>query len=95
LLDTRFKAIPSLKEIIVNFKVYSEEDLRDDPIKKLRDYGWTVKVTKLPKKVWICDEGRLEFDNEEDYNAYMDQKLFSDRQMAKQLTVRLSISQSP
>jgi hypothetical protein len=84
LLDTRFKAIPSLKEIIVNFQVYSEEDLSDDPIKKMCDRGWTVAVTKLPKKVWICDEGRFEFDNEEDYNAYIDEKLLSDLQRGQE-----------
>ena len=30
MLDTRFKAIPSLKEIIVNIHVYGDEDLSDD-----------------------------------------------------------------
>ena len=52
LLDTRFKAIPSLKEVIVNVHVYGEEDLSDDLMKKMRDCGWTVEVTKLeiPKK---------------------------------------------
>jgi hypothetical protein len=60
LLDMRFKAVPSLKEIIVNVQVYGEEDLSDD-LMKMRDCGWTVEVTKLeiPKKVWICDEGRF------------------------------------
>jgi hypothetical protein len=77
LLDARFKAIPSLKEIIVNFQVYSEEDLSDDRM-KMRDRGWTVEVTKLPKKVWVCDEGRFEFDNEEDYNEYMNEKALDD-----------------
>jgi hypothetical protein len=38
LLDTRFKAIPSLKEIIINIHVYGEEDLSDNLIKKIRDY---------------------------------------------------------
>jgi hypothetical protein len=82
ILDTRFKAIPSLKEIIVNVHVYGEEDLSDDLMKKMRDCGWTVEVTKLetPKKVWICDEGRFKFDNEEDYKEYMNHKLLLDLQ---------------
>jgi hypothetical protein len=47
----------------------------------MRDCGWTVEVTKLeiPKKVWICDEGRFEFDNEEDYKE-MNHKLLHDLQ---------------
>jgi hypothetical protein len=50
LLDARFKAIPSLKEIIVDFQMYAAEDLSDYWI-KMHDRGWTVEVTKLPKKV--------------------------------------------
>ena len=49
MLDTRFKAILSLKKVIVNFQVYSEEDLSHDRI-KMRDRGWTAEITKLPKK---------------------------------------------
>jgi hypothetical protein len=79
LLDTRFKAIPSLKEIIVNFQVYGEEDLSDHR-KKMRDCGWTVEVTKFPKKVWISDNDRVEFDNEEDCNAYNVEMLLFDLQ---------------
>jgi hypothetical protein len=69
LLDLRFKAILSLKEIIVNFQVYSEEDLSDNQM-KIRDRGWTVEVTKLPKKTWISINDRVKFDNEEDCDAY-------------------------
>jgi len=77
LLDTRFKAIPSLKETIVNFQVYGEEDLSHDSM-KMRDRGWTIEDIILLKKVWVCDEGRFELDNEEDYNAYMNEKLLFD-----------------
>jgi hypothetical protein len=70
LLDTRFKAIPSLKEIIANVHVYGEEDLSDNLMKKMRDCGWTVEIIKLPKKVWICHKAGLEFDNKEDYEEY-------------------------
>jgi hypothetical protein len=68
------QAHPSLKEIIVNFQVYAAEDLSDYQI-KMRDRGWTVEVTKLPKKVWISDDDRVEFDNEEDCNAYNHEQL--------------------
>ena len=74
LLDTRFKAIPSLKEIIVNFQVYSEEDLIDGLMEKMHERGWTVQITKLPKKVWISENDRVEFDNEEDCNAYNEEQ---------------------
>lgn len=70
LLDIRFKSIPSLKEIIVNFELYPERDLGDDLTERIHGYGWTVKVTTLPKKVWISIDDRVEFDNEEDCNAY-------------------------
>ncbi len=79
LLDTRLRSIPPLKEIIVNFKVYPEGDPSDDLTKKIHDYGWTVKVTKLPKKVWISNDDRVEFDNEEDCNAY-DNEQFREEQ---------------
>ena len=52
--------------------MYSEEGLSDDRM-KMRDRGWTVEVTKLPKKIWISDNDRFEFDNEEDCNAYNDE----------------------
>jgi hypothetical protein len=58
--------------------VYDEEDLSDD-LMKMRDCGWTVEVG-IPKKVWICDEAGLEFDNEEDYEEYMNHKLLLDLQ---------------
>ncbi len=83
MLDARFKAISSLKEIIVNFQVYSEEDLSDDRM-KMRDRGWTVEVTKLPKKIWISDNDQFEFDNEEEYNAYNDEQLLLDWQREQQ-----------
>jgi len=54
LLDNHFKNIPSLKEIVINFEVYPEQDASDD-LTKMHDYGWTVKVTKLPKKKWITN----------------------------------------
>jgi len=40
LLNVRFKAILSLKEVIV----HDYEDPSDDLAKKMRDYGWTLKV---------------------------------------------------
>ena len=75
LLDTRFKSIPSLEEIIVNLQVYPQEDSSDDVTETWHGYGWTVKVTELPKKVWISIDDCVEFDNEEDCNAYNDEQL--------------------
>jgi hypothetical protein len=69
LLDMRFKAILSLKKVIVNFQIYSEEEFSDDWV-KMRDRGWTVEITKLPKKMWISENDQVEFDNEEECNAY-------------------------
>jgi hypothetical protein len=63
LLNARFKTISSLKEININFQVYGSEGLISDGMKKMRDCRWTIEVTKLPKKVWISDDDRLEFDN--------------------------------
>jgi hypothetical protein len=46
-LDTRFKAIPSLKEVIVNF--FSEQDRGRSVLKKMHSYGWTTKRV-VPEK---------------------------------------------
>ena len=78
-LDTRCKDIPSLKDIIVNFEVYNEEEENpDDDLtkKKMRDYGWTVTTTKLPRKVWISNDeygDEVEFDNEEDWIEHIEE----------------------
>lgn len=77
-LDTHFKNIPSLKEIIINFEVHPEQDPSDDLTKKMHDCGWTVKVTKLPKKKWISLDDRVEFDNEEDCQAYDNEQFLID-----------------
>jgi hypothetical protein len=74
LLNTRLKSILSLKEIIVHFQVYPEGDASNDLMKKMNNYGWAVNVTKLPKKVWISCDDRVEFDNEEDCNAYNEEQ---------------------
>ncbi|KAF2270179.1 hypothetical protein CC78DRAFT_194405 [Lojkania enalia] len=78
LLDTHFRAIASLKEININFEVYPGEDLDNDITKKLRDYGWAVTTTKLPKKIWISNDDRVEFDNEEDCIAYDNEQFLLD-----------------
>ena len=41
-LDARFKAISSLKEVIVRDRDF--DGLSDDLMKKMRDYGWTIKL---------------------------------------------------
>jgi hypothetical protein len=50
--------------------MYSEEDLSDDREMKICDRGWTVKVTKLLKKVWISIDDMVEFENEDDCKSY-------------------------
>ena len=50
--------------------MYPERDSSDDLTKTIHGYGWTVKVTELPKKVWISNDDRVEFDNEDDCNVY-------------------------
>ena len=82
LLDTRFKAVPSLKEIIVHLQVYAVEDLSHYPI-KMRERGWTVE-TALLNRVWISDDGRVEFHNEEDCDAYNNEQLLFEWQRDKE-----------
>ena len=74
LLDTRLKSILSLEEIIVNLQVYPQQDSSDDLTKTMHGYGWTVKVTELPKKVWISNDDRVKFSSEEECNAYNDEQ---------------------
>ena len=33
--------------------------------------GWTVQIVKVLKEVWTSPDGRIEFDNEDDYDGYM------------------------
>lgn len=44
----------------------------------MRDRGWTGEVTNLLKKVWISDDSRVEFDNEDDFHTYNDEMLLFD-----------------
>lgn len=68
-------SIPSQKELISSLHVYGEGDLSDDLRKKTYDSGWTIGVAQLEirKEVWICDEGRFDFDNEQDSIEHMTQ----------------------
>lgn len=85
LLDIRFKSIPSLEEIIVNFEVYPEEDSGDDLTKIIHGYRWIIKVTELPKKVWISGDDRVEFNNEDDYNAYNNEQFRREEEKENEL----------
>ena len=69
LFNRRFKDISSLQKVIVNLQVRGGEDLGDLE-KKVGDCGWTVEITKLARKVWISNDGRVEFDDEGDCDAY-------------------------
>lgn len=84
LLSTHFMNIPSLKEIVINFEVYPEQDPSDDLTKKMHNYGWSVKITKLPKKKWISGDDRAVFDNEEDCQAYENEQSLIDERKREQ-----------
>ncbi|ELR08388.1 hypothetical protein VC83_03531 [Pseudogymnoascus destructans] len=77
LLGTQFETILSLKKIIVNLQIYGSEDL-SDLTKMMHDRTWTVEITILPPKVWISNNERVEFDNEEDCEAYNNEQLVLD-----------------
>lgn len=70
LLNTQFKSFPSLKEIVINFELFHDEDQADDLTKTIHDYGWSVKVTRIPRGQWYSSDDRVVFDNEEDYWEY-------------------------
>lgn len=74
-MDAHFRTIPSLRDIIVHFQVYPLEDLSDDVKQEIHKYGWIIKVTKLPAKVWISIDDRVAFDNEDDCNTYNEEQL--------------------
>jgi hypothetical protein len=74
ILNTHIRTIRSLNNIIINFEVYLEDNPSDDLMKIMHNFGWTVKITRLPKRVWISIDDRVEFDNEEDYDAYNDER---------------------
>ena len=74
-MDAHFRTIPSISDIIVHFQVYPLEDPSDDVKQEIHKYGWIIKVTKLPAKVWISVDDRVAFDNEDDCNAYNEEQL--------------------
>ena len=78
LLSALFTAILPLTEIIIDFRVKDDQELYNlndlsEVIKKMRQYKWSVNVTKLPKSIWRSDDGRASFsgeDGEEACNRY-------------------------
>jgi hypothetical protein len=75
LLDARFKAISSLKEVIVDVHIYDDEGLSDDLRKKMRDWGWTIKVTKLEESWYSREE-----DEYADYESYLEMEREQERE---------------
>ncbi|KAI9888731.1 MAG: hypothetical protein M1814_006463 [Vezdaea aestivalis] len=69
LLNIRLKKIISLEKITVNFEVYPT-GLDDDAKNAMQRLEWNIKLTELPKKTWLSDDDRVEFDNEDDLKAY-------------------------
>lgn len=52
-LYTLFKGMPSLKDVIFDFQLYDEENIRlcrtdNTLMKSMRKYGWIAQLTKLP-----------------------------------------------
>lgn len=70
ILNTHMRAIGSIQTIMVNFEEYPEHNPSDDLLNTMRKFGWTVEITRLPKRTWISYDDQVEFDNEEDCNAY-------------------------
>ncbi|KAF2475817.1 uncharacterized protein BDR25DRAFT_339807 [Lindgomyces ingoldianus] len=84
ILNAHIRTIHSLEEIIINFEEYPEDDPSDDLTKKMHNIGWTVRVIRLPKRVWISCDDRVEFDNEEDCNAYDNEQFRMEEEMEKE-----------
>lgn len=75
MLDARFKAISSLKEVIVDVRIDDDEGLSDDLRKKMRVCGWTIKVTK-PEESWYSREE----DEYADYEFYLEMEREQERE---------------
>ena len=48
-------------EYFVNVQLYSEDGLSGEVAGRMREYGWTIGITKIPKEVWTRDEHGIEF----------------------------------
>ncbi|KAL7927172.1 hypothetical protein ACQKWADRAFT_279718 [Trichoderma austrokoningii] len=72
--DSGLKDMPSLEKISVVRGEYDidEEALasRESLMQKMPSIKWVIELTKVPPRIWISDDGRVEFDNEEDCLAY-------------------------
>lgn len=90
MLDTRLRALHSLKEIIVNFEKYPEMcHPSGDLTKRIHDIGWIVRVTRVleevwdPENIWVSSDNRVEFDNKEERDAY-DEQVRIEEEMEKE-----------
>lgn len=75
--DGGLKDMPSLEKILVVRGEYDidEEALasRESLMQKMPSIKWVVEFTKVPPRVWISNDDRVEFDNEEDCSRYNDE----------------------
>ncbi|PON21940.1 hypothetical protein TGAM01_v209196 [Trichoderma gamsii] len=75
--DAGLKDMPSLEKIFVVRGEYDidEEALasRESLMQKMPSNKWVIELTKVPPRVWISDDGRVEFDNDEDCSRYNDE----------------------
>lgn len=84
LLDTHFKNVSSLREIIINFKVYPKQDPGDNLTKKIYNYGQTIKVIELPKRIQISLDNQVKFNNKEDCQVYNNKQFLINKRKRQQ-----------
>ena len=86
--DGGLKAMLSLEEIIVVCGEYNinEETLAscESLMQKIPSSKWSIKLTKVPPRVWISGDGRVEFDNPEDCSRYDDEQYRMEMEMEEE-----------
>lgn len=72
-----FGAISSLERIVVVLGEYEidEQDMADceSLVQMMPSSKWCIKLIKVPPRIWISDDDRVEFDNYEDLCEYNDE----------------------
>ncbi|KAL7621085.1 hypothetical protein AAE478_008397 [Parahypoxylon ruwenzoriense] len=72
--DGGFKAMLSLEKIVVVCGEYDINEevmaLRESLMQRMPSFKWSIELTKVPPRVWISDDDRVEFDNYEDCCRY-------------------------
>ena len=84
-MEAQFRTIPSIRDIVVHFQVYPLDDPSDDVKQEIHKYGWIIVVTKLPAKVWVSINDRVEFDTEGDCNAYNNEQFRAEWEVEEEM----------